>query len=177
MERSPKGALERLRRDLRLMEGELGVDVSAVLKHLHLALEEFDNHPMRCVRCFGRGTIKCLMCGGTGELQLAPARGAAGAGPQRGGLRPLHQHVHLHAVRRQDGGGLQRVLRLRALLSPRGRGGRARGDSHGRSRGSERRRRGRPRTEGGGKVRLCIWGIHMRRQTMSSKSTLGAIVR
>ena len=77
MERSPKGALERLRRDLRLMEGELGVDVSAVLKHLHLALEEFDNHPMRCVRCFGRGTIKCLMCGGTGELQLAPARLAA----------------------------------------------------------------------------------------------------
>ena len=41
------------------------------------ALEEFDNHPMRCVRCFGRGTIKCLMCGGTGELQLAPARLAA----------------------------------------------------------------------------------------------------
>ena len=51
-------------------EVDLAVDAEAVKHHVVLAIEAFDRLQGKCHRCWGKGVIKCVLCGGQGEMSL-----------------------------------------------------------------------------------------------------------
>jgi hypothetical protein len=70
MDWSVKSMLQETLRCLQKTEVDLAVDAEAVKHHVVLAIEAFDRLQGKCHRCWGKGVIKCVLCGGQGEMSL-----------------------------------------------------------------------------------------------------------
>ena len=70
MDWSPKSMMEETLRCLQKSETDLGVDLHHVAAQLRSAIVAFDKLHNRCERCRGRGVMKCVLCGGRGEITI-----------------------------------------------------------------------------------------------------------
>lgn len=70
MDWSTKAMLQETLRCLQKTEADLSVDLRAVKAHVQHAVLEFDKLHNKCTRCWGRGVMKCVLCGGVGELSV-----------------------------------------------------------------------------------------------------------
>lgn len=66
--------LQETLRCLQKSEHDLGVNLEAVKALTQHAILDFDKLPNKCSRCWGRGVIKCLLCGGQGEISVPTRR-------------------------------------------------------------------------------------------------------
>ena len=74
MDWSVKSMLQESLRSLIKSEIDLGIDLAAAKVNVQRALIELDGHPRKCTRCWGRGVIKCVLCGAEGEIDVPVRR-------------------------------------------------------------------------------------------------------